>query len=46
LLVRRESDNLTWAVLFNRHSPGQAEPAGLIDPLVHGAADAVKEWPR
>ena len=42
LLVRRGSDNLTWAVLFNRQVPGQIDAAGLIDPLVHAAADAVK----
>jgi CubicO group peptidase (beta-lactamase class C family) len=46
LLVHRESDKLTWAVLFNRYAPGQAKAAELIDPLVHAAADAVKEWPR
>jgi CubicO group peptidase (beta-lactamase class C family) len=45
LLVRRGSDNLTWAVLFNRQVPGQIDAAGVIDPLVHKAADAVKDWP-
>jgi N-acyl-D-amino-acid deacylase len=46
LLVRRH-DGLTWAVLFNtREGAGEDEPAGAIDPLVHEAADAVKNWPR
>jgi N-acyl-D-amino-acid deacylase len=45
LLVRRGSDNLTWAVLFNWHPPSAEEPASQIDSLVHDAADAVKEWP-
>ncbi len=45
LLVRRGADNLTWAVLFNHFTPGGPVPADLIDPLVHAAADAVKEWP-
>jgi N-acyl-D-amino-acid deacylase len=45
LLVRRGSDKLTWAVLFNGTSAGKAKAADLIDPLVHAAANAVKEWP-
>ena len=46
LLVRR-SDGLNWAVLFNtRSAGGKNEPSGLIDPLVHKAADQVKEWPK
>jgi N-acyl-D-amino-acid deacylase len=46
LLVRRH-DGLTWAVLFNsRTSAKKVEPASAIDPLVHKAADAVKNWPR
>jgi N-acyl-D-amino-acid deacylase len=45
ILVRRY-DKLTWAVLFNARDGGKAgEPADIIDPLVHQAADAVKEWP-
>lgn len=44
LLVRRW-DDLTWAVLFNSRQAKGGEPAGLIDPLVHDAADAVKHWP-
>jgi N-acyl-D-amino-acid deacylase len=44
LLVRR-SDGLTWAVLFNGWTPGDKTGSGLIDPLVHRAADAVKQWP-
>ena len=46
LLVRRH-DGLAWAVLFNsRASAKKKEPAAAIDPLVHQAADAVKNWPR
>jgi N-acyl-D-amino-acid deacylase len=46
LLVRR-ADGINWAVLFNtRNGGGDNEPATLIDPLVHKAADRVKEWPR
>jgi N-acyl-D-amino-acid deacylase len=46
LLVRRH-DGLTWAILCNSRSKGKGkeEPAGVLDPLVHKAADAVKEWP-
>ncbi len=46
LLVRR-CDGLTWAVLFNaRDTPQKKEPADVIDPLLHDAADAVKQWPK
>jgi len=46
LLVRRH-DGLAWAVLFNsRASAKKKEPAAAIDPLLHQAADAVKDWPR
>jgi N-acyl-D-amino-acid deacylase len=46
LLVRRW-DGLTWAVLFNsRQGLNGAEPADAIDPRVHGAADAVRAWPK
>jgi N-acyl-D-amino-acid deacylase len=45
LLVRRH-DGLCWAVLFNtRNNPKGQTLSGLIDPLVHQAADAVKTWP-
>jgi N-acyl-D-amino-acid deacylase len=44
LLVRRW-DGLNWAVLFNTSS-GRKSLAGAIDPLLHEAADKVKEWPR
>jgi len=44
LLVRRH-DGLNWAVLFNTHASGGKALAGLIDPLVHKAANAVKQWP-
>ena len=41
ILVRR-SDGMTWAVLFNmRKNAIGEELARLIDPLVHGAANAV-----
>ncbi|MBX9678856.1 MAG: beta-lactamase family protein [Gemmataceae bacterium] len=45
LLVRRH-DGLTWAVLFNaKENPRGEYLAGKIDPLIHRAADEVKEWP-
>ena len=44
LLVRR-SDGLCWAVLFNSDA-GRGDLSGLIDPLMHQAADAVKDWPE
>jgi CubicO group peptidase (beta-lactamase class C family) len=41
ILVRR-SDGMTWAVLFNMRMNSKGEElARLIDPLVHGAANAV-----
>lgn len=40
LLVSRH-DGLVWAALFNDRSKGE----GRIDPALHKAADAVKEWP-
>lgn len=45
LLVRRH-DGLNWAVTFNsdRSRDGQVL-ANLIDPLIHRAADAVRDWP-
>jgi hypothetical protein len=34
-------------VLFNAHEGAKGdEPADAIDPLMHDAADAVKQWPR
>jgi N-acyl-D-amino-acid deacylase len=46
LLVRRH-DGLNWAVLFNTDSnPSGENLAGLIDPLVHAATDAVRHWPE
>jgi N-acyl-D-amino-acid deacylase len=46
ILVRRH-DGLNWCVLFNsRDTPQGARPAVEIDPLVHRAADAVKQWPQ
>jgi N-acyl-D-amino-acid deacylase len=44
MLVRRW-DGLTWAVLFNSRQAEGGQPAGLINPLVRDAADAVKHWP-
>jgi N-acyl-D-amino-acid deacylase len=48
LLVRRW-DGLTWAVLFNASQAGKGKgetPEGLIDGLIHEAADAVQRWPE
>lgn len=44
LLVRRW-DGLSWAVLFNQRSENSKLPDGAIDPALHRAAAAVKEWP-
>ncbi|MEI8384012.1 MAG: serine hydrolase domain-containing protein [Planctomycetota bacterium] len=45
LLVRRH-DGMNWAVLFNTESnPEGKSLSGLIDPLVHQAADAFTNWP-
>jgi CubicO group peptidase (beta-lactamase class C family) len=45
ILVRR-SDGLCWAVLFNTRNNAKGKAlSGLIDPLVHQAADKVKRWP-
>jgi N-acyl-D-amino-acid deacylase len=45
ILVRRH-DGLNWAVLFNTdRNPDGKVLSGIIDPLVHEAADEVKEWP-
>ncbi len=45
LLVRRW-DGLSWAVLFNQRQEIPNLPDGAIDPALHRAADAVKEWPK
>ena len=46
LLVLRH-DGLCWAVLFNTRSTLKGGHAGQqIDPLVHKAVVAVKEWPK
>lgn len=46
LLVRRQ-DGLNWVVLFNTHADSRGKAlAGLIDPLLHIAADAVETWPE
>lgn len=46
LLVRR-FDGLNWAVLFNTAlaPDGKRRLVGLIDGLVHQAADRIKHWP-
>ncbi len=45
ILVRR-NDGFHWAVLFNSHGPDfKNTPASKIDPLVHKAVSAVKQWP-
>jgi len=45
LLVRRH-DGMVWAVLFNsRRACAGKNPSSTIDPLVHKAVDAVREWP-
>jgi N-acyl-D-amino-acid deacylase len=46
ILVRRH-DGLCWAVLFNaRTNEKGTYLGGLIDPLVHEAANKVKRWPQ
>lgn len=45
LLVRRR-DGLAWAVLFNQRQEIPNLPDAAIDPAMHRAADAVKEWPK
>jgi N-acyl-D-amino-acid deacylase len=46
LMVRR-FDGLCWSVLFNsRATAGKDESAGLIDELMHKAAQAVVKWPE
>ena len=45
LLVRRH-DGLNWAALFNTDSDHEDKVlSGLVDPLIHHAADAVLKWP-
>jgi N-acyl-D-amino-acid deacylase len=45
LLVRR-SDGLNWAVLFNQSTDDSGLDYGDIDPAMHRAANAVKDWPE
>ena len=46
ILVRRV-DGLNWAALFNTEADPKGDVlSGLIDPLIHQAADAVKNWPE
>ena len=45
LVCRLKSIN--WAVLFNSDADSKGkEFAGLIDPLLHGPADEIKDWPE
>lgn len=43
LLVQR-NDGISWAVLFNQRSEGDAPSDNEIDPALHIAANAVKDW--
>lgn len=46
ILVRRH-DGLNWAVLFNTENDQHGKAlSGLVDALVHQAADAVRRWPE
>jgi N-acyl-D-amino-acid deacylase len=46
LLVCR-NDGINWAALFNSDADSAgAELAGTIDPLLHGPADRIKDWPE
>jgi N-acyl-D-amino-acid deacylase len=45
LLVRR-SDGISWVVLFNQRSDDGKLPDSDIDPALHRAADAVRQWPK
>ncbi len=46
LLVRRH-DGLDWVVLFNtRRGADRKNLSIAIDPLMHGAANAVERWPE
>jgi N-acyl-D-amino-acid deacylase len=45
LLVSR-SDRICWAVLFNCDATEQGKRfASMIDPLLHGPANRIKDWP-
>jgi len=43
LMVRRH-DGLSWVVLFNQRSEGDAPADSEIDPALHVAANLVKDW--
>lgn len=46
LLVCRD-DGINWAVLFNSDAgPGGKAFADVIDPLLHGPANEIKNWPE
>jgi N-acyl-D-amino-acid deacylase len=41
------ADGINWAALFNCDATKDGkEFAGLIDPLLHGPADKIKDWPE
>ena len=44
MLVRRW-DGLSWVMLFNQRSKDR-KADGDLDPALHRAADAMKEWPK
>jgi len=45
ILVLRH-DGLCWAALFNTNQTSDKQrPSRKVDPLIHKAADAVKDWP-
>ncbi len=43
LLVRR-NEGVSWAVLVNQRSEGDAPSDNEIDPALHVTANAVKDW--
>lgn len=46
ILVRRGAGSMTWAVLFNCSAvSANRDAVDVIDPLVHDAVDAIKNWP-
>ena len=45
LLVQRW-DGFSWAALFNQRSEDKNLPDSAIDPALHRAAAAVKDWPK
>lgn len=43
IVVRRGKDKLCWAVLFNSRDTNPP-PSSQIDPLMHTAANLIKDW--